>query len=478
MQITQKTNEKLKRAYEITVPHTTIATEVEKKLQEIGKTAKMPGFRPGKIPAHILKQNYGQRVMGEVIELTIDQSVREAITKESLKPALQPKVEITSFEDGKDLSFSMELEVLPEVPAIAYDKVSINRVVPVVADEDVDETLNQLASNYKDFSPISGNRAAKNGDQVEMDFKGMLDGEAFDGGAATGHRLELGSGQFIPGFEEQLVGVKKGDEKAIPLTFPTEYHAEHLAGKDVVFEVKVHDILEAQESKIDDAFAQRFGTESVEQLKERMAESLKADASQRCRVHAKKELFDALDAQVKCELPETMLEREVASLKQQNEQAPEGDKIDEAEIGDIAERRVKLGIVLAELAAQEKITVSQEELNQALFAEAQKYPGQEQKVFEHFREHPEQLEGLRGPILEDKVVDFLLEKVKVTDKDIPLKEVAEYLEAQEESAAPKKKPAAKKKAAAKSDSSKKATATKKKAPAKKPAAKKSTTKAK
>ncbi len=471
MQLKQTKSETLFRSYDVTVPANDIEQQLNQRLNQLSKTIKMPGFRPGKVPVEIVKKQHGKNVMGEVLEKVVDQTMREAIEKEKLKPATQPKVEIKEFDEGKDLVYSMDVELLPDIPEIDFSKITVERPKIEVKDEDIQESLENLAQQAKQYEPIEGKRAAKKGDAVKIDFKGFIGDEAFEGGQAEGHQLVLGSNSFIPGFEDQLTGAKAGEEKEVKVSFPEDYHADHLAGKEARFEVKVHEILAEQEGRIDDELAKRMGLESLDSLKEVMKQQMQQEADKAAHLHAKKELFDELDALCDFPIPEGMEKNEFDAIWQQLQQAkaqnPDADEFKKpekelkAEYEEMAKRRVRLGILLAELGGKYKLQVTPQELQAAVNQEVQRYPGQEQQVMEFLQKNPQQLESFKGPILEEKVVNKLFEEVTVKEKPMTVAELQKLDEAEE---APKKKPSAKK------------AGEKKSADSKKPAGKSSTTK--
>lgn len=436
MKIEQVSAQKLKREYKVTVPANDFSTKMDQRLAEIAKKMKVPGFRPGKVPAKVVKQQHGQAVMGEVLQLVVEQSSREALKKENAKPALRPDIKIEKFEEGADLTFTMSFEVLPDVPEVKLEGITVTRPKVELEDEKVDEALKRMGEQMKHFHDKKDGAKAQKGDGVKIDFKGFIGDEAFEGGEAQGHTLELGSGQFIPGFEEQLIGSKAGDEVTVKVTFPKDYHSADLAGKEARFEVKVHKVLEAHGNTIDEAFAKELGFEDMKVLRDAVRQQLEGELAQACRARAKKQLFDVLNEKVNFDLPEKMLEMEFEAIWPQVERArketPDAKefkgKSDEAlkeEYKKMAERRVRLGILLAEMGAKQNIKVSQDELRGAIIAEARQYPGQEQKVIEYYQQHPDQIESFRGPILEEKVVDFILEKVKVEEKKMTMKELNE-----------------------------------------------------
>ena len=436
MQVKQVSADKLKREYTITVPANDISSKINERLQALGKNAKVAGFRPGKVPPQVIKKQYGKNVMGEVLDQMIQQTSSQALADEGIRPALQPKIEIIGdFEEGKDLEYKMELEILPEIPEVDLSKIKIEKPKANVGDKEIDEALERIARQAKSFNPVD--RKAKKGDAVLIDFKGFVGDEAFEGGEAKGHTLELGSDSFIPGFEDQLVGTKAGDKKDVNVTFPEQYHSDDLAGKEAKFEVTVHEVQEAAPQEVNDELATQLGLESLDKLKEAITEQMNGEIEQACRTKAKKALFDQLYEQYVFDTPEEMTELEFKSIWQQVEQARaadpdseefkgKSDKALEKEYREMAERRVRLGILLADIGNKQELTISQQELTNAIMAEARQYPGQEQKVFEHYQEHPEHLEAIRGPLLEEKVVDFILEKVTVKEVETTLEDLQKF----------------------------------------------------
>lgn len=473
MQIKETAKKGLKREYTVTVPAKDVEAQTEAKLKEVGQTAKIAGFRPGHIPVNMLKQRYGKSVMGEVLEKSVHDATHKVIDEKKLRPALQPEIKITSFEEGKDLEFTMSVELFPEVPEIDLKKIEIEKPTFDIAEKDVDEAVERLAERNKVRKPKADSAKAAKGDVVRIDFKGLKDGVAFDGGTAENFSLELGSGQFIPGFEDQLIGAKKGDDVKVDVTFPKEYHAQDLAGKPVVFEVKVHEVLTSEAAKVNDEFAKEIGFDSLKALKGSIKEHLAKDYEQYARNRMKKDLFDKLEDVCTFEVPEGMVESEFkqiwAKLKQAQEQgdpsvAGRDDKELEKEYRGIAERRVRLGVFLAELGRKQKVQVSQQELMGAVVEQARQFPGQEHQVVEFYQKNPAHIEELRGPLFEDKVVDNIFNEVKTKEKKISLEELVK-LDLEDEK--PTKKTTKK---AAKKDDAKAEEAEAK--PAKKTAAKK------
>ena len=464
MKVSELKNNKLEREYQVTVEAETLNRKMDEQLKSIGNRVKIPGFRPGHIPVKLLKQRYGKSVMGEVLENTVNSTSGDVIRERNERPAMQPKIEILSFEEGKELQYKMSYEVLPEIPEVDFAKVKLEKLSYDIPEKELTEGLERLAERRKSYEVKKG--AAKLGDAVKIDFTGYLNGEKFEGGASENFTLELGSNQFIPGFEEQLVGAKAGDEKTVKVSFPEDYHSKDLAGKPTEFKVVVHEVLESKPVKIDDDFAKGLGLEGLSELKKALGEQLSKDYDQMVRAKLKKQLFDQLDTAYAFEAPKTMVEMEFNSIWERLQEAQKaGDEsVNKPEVElrkeyqAIAERRVRLGLLLADIGRRNNLKVGQDELSRAVMEQARQYPGQEKKIFEYYQQNPQQLEELRGPILEEKAVDFILGQAKVADKKTTIDELMR----EEDEDAPKAKKAGKKDSA--KDEAKPA--------AKKPAAKK------
>ena len=496
MQVTEVKSEGLSREYKIALPAKEIEEKVSLKLQEIARTASLPGFRPGKVPVSLLRKRYGPSVMSEVLESAVSTSAEQAMTEKGIRPAGQPEFEVTSFEDGKDLEYTIKLDILPEVTVPDLSKIKVERMVPKIDKKDIDETLQRIADANKTSEPITTKRKTKAGDIVSIDFVGKIGGEPFAGGAAEGYELELGSNSFIPGFEDQLTGVNVGDDIEVKVNFPDEYGAEELAGKEAVFEVKLHEIREGKPSPIDDDLAKKAGAENLEKLREMITEEQGREFKQYGRMIVKRQLLDQLADMVDFEVPPKLAEQEYNSIIHQwqheqhgsdaqnadekahaeaHEFEPDADQVEEFK--GIAARRVRLGLLLSEIGRNNSIQIAQEDLNRAMMEEARKYPGQEQQVLEYFKNNPQALEQISAPVFEDKIIDFVLEMAKVTDKPATMEELVAALQADNEaqqdatSKPAKKKAAPKKKAAAKKDDGDEAALKKKPAAKKKPAKK-------
>lgn len=451
MKIEALKKDKLNHEYKVIMDDAEIQQKMDARLQEISQTVKMKGFRPGKAPLKMVRAQYGEALKGEILERAVNDGATQAINENELRPAMQPKIEVNSFEDGKGLEFTMSVELLPEIKLMDFKNISLTRKTSTPDEKTIDEALERVAENQKTSKPIKEKRALKKGDIAMIDFDGKVDGERRPGMKGEGHPLELGSGSFIPGFEEQLIGKKAGDKVEVKVTFPEDYGSTELAGKEAIFDVEVKDIHEPVKPEIDDDFAKSLGFDDKKALEEAIKEQMQREYDQMSRMHLKRELLDALDEAHKFDLPHGMVHAEEHNILHQ---VADQMKIEESEIpdsekkeyADIAARRVKLGLVLAEVGRENKIEINQQELQQAVIREAQRYPGQEQQVFEMYQKNPQALESLKAPLFEDKVVDFILEIAKLQDNQVSVDELMKDPdeEASEAKPASKKKPAAKK----------------------------------
>ncbi len=480
MQVKEVKQDGLTHELEITIGSKEIDERIDNRLKEVSKTIRLPGFRPGKVPMKIMKSKYGKAVMGEVLELTVNETSDKVIKDKKLKPALKPKIEVKEFDEGKDLVYSMAVEVMPDFKVQDVKGLKLEKLVAEPAKKDIDESLQKIAENNEVTQPIKGDRKTKDGDTVVIDFHGRTadDNVEHEGMHAHGHKLKLGSGQFIPGFEEQLVGQKAGEKVEVKVSFPEQYGAQELAGRDAIFDVEIQEIHEAKPAKVDDDLAKALGLEDEKALRAAVEEQSKKELDEYSRMKLKRSLLDILDEKHSFEVPAGMLDMEFENIKRQVEMehqqsggTAELSKDEEAELKEIAERRVRLGLVLSEIGNENKITISDADIQKAVIMEAQKYPGQEKQVFDFYSKNQQALESLRAPLFEEKVVDYILELAEVSEKKVSIDELTAE---DEEEAKPKKKAAAKKSTAKKADDKKddaeKKPAAKKKAPAKKKAA--------
>lgn len=434
MQVSETLSEGLKREYKVVVDAADMEAKVTDKLIDLAKEAQMPGFRPGKVPVKILRRTYGRQLLGEVLEQTVNEATTETLEKHDLTPAMQPKVEVVSFDEGADLEYTIQLEVMPEFDPMDFASLTLERVVAEMAEGEVDERVGSLAQQFKEFTEAAEGQAAQDGDTVVIDFKGSVDGEPFDGGTAEEHSLELGSNSFIPGFEEQLVGVKKDNELAVKVTFPEEYQAENLAGKEAEFAVTVREVKVPLPVSVDDALAEKLGLENLQALKHAVREQSEKDFATISRTKLKRVLLDALAEGHDFEVPPSLVDGEfeqiwnrvVEDLKRQDKTVADLDKSEEeakAEYRDIAVRRVRLGLLLSKVGQDNNLTVNQDEVNRVMAEQAQNFPGQEQQIFEYYQSNPEMRAQLEAPIMEDKVVDFIIEMAQVNETKVSVEEL-------------------------------------------------------
>ncbi|MBM7068067.1 trigger factor [Actibacterium sp. 188UL27-1] len=427
MQVSETLNDGLKRGYQITITAAELEAKVTEKLTEAQPEVEMKGFRKGKVPLALLKKQFGPRLLGEAMQEAVDGAMSSHFEETGDRPAMQPKVEMKgeNWKEGDDVEVDMSYEALPDIPEIELGDIALERLVVKSDEASVTEALDELAGQAKNFKERKKGTKAKDGDQVVMDFVGKVDGEAFEGGTAEDFPLELGSGQFIPGFEEQLVGVKAGEEKSVEVTFPEEYQAEHLAGKLAVFDCTIKEVKEPAAAEIDDELAKKFGADDLEALKTQIGERLEAEYTGAARAIMKRALLDTLDEKVSFDLPPSLVDAEAGQIAHQlwHEENPEVEGHDHPEIEatdehrSLAERRVRLGLLLAELGNKNNVEVSDAEMTQAVMNQARQYPGQERQFFEFVQQNPQMQQQMRAPIFEDKVVDFIFELAKIEDKE-------------------------------------------------------------
>lgn len=508
MQIEELLNDGLKREYKIVVAAKELDDRLDNVLNEFRATASIKGFRPGKAPLSLLKRMHGDRAKGQVLSETMQETSTKLFEEKNIRPATRPEVDMDEYEDGKDFAYTLKVEILPEVSVDDFKAPALERWIAEVEDKTVDEFVERIASQQKTFKKAAKTAKAEEGDAVLIDYVGTIDGVEFEGGKGEDFQLELGSGMFIPGFEDQLVGAKAGQDVTVKVAFPEQYQAEDLAGKDAEFAVTVKEVRKPAEAKVDEDFAKNMGFDDLAALKESVKGQLAADNESLTRAHMKRGLLDALADEYDFDVPAGMVDMEFRQIWEQikrdaimsgdakpedfeGKDAPE-DEAEAEEFRGIAERRVRLGLLLSELGVKNDIQVNQEEVNRKIIEEARRFPGQEAQVFEFYQKNEEARAQLRAPIFEEKVVDFVLEQADVTEKKVTRDELEAAVRAIDEEdanpakgkkpakkkAAPKK--AAPKKAAAKKPAKKAADETKaapkkaaaKKAPAKKPAAKK------
>ncbi len=449
MQIKQTKKDKLQAEFTVTLTAGEVDQKINEKLEEIGKTVKMPGFRPGKVPMALLKSKYGQAVMGEVLESAVNDSTLKAINENNLRPATRPKIEVKSFDEKSGLEYNMAIELLPEIKVMDFSGLKIEKLTAKPEPKAVKEALERIASSNKTSEKVEENRGAKIGDIVVIDFDGTVDGKPFPGMKGNDFSLELGTKSFIDTFEDQLVGAKAGDKKTVNVTFPKDYGHAELQGVKAVFEVAVKELRTPVAAKLDDEFAKSLGFESLAKVEEAIEKQMQSEYDQVARMNVKRALLDALDEGHDFDVPAGMVQSEFFSIWRQvkghqhkddpshvhgeacDHDHDEGTKEERDEYMDIANRRVKLGLVLAEAGRINKIEVTTPELQQAVVNEARRYPGRERQVFEFYQKNPNALEGLKAPIYEDKVVDFILENAKVDTRQVSIEELTKAAEEEE-----------------------------------------------
>ena len=405
-----------------------MAAKVDEKLVEARPEIEMKGFRKGKVPMALLKKQYGQRLMGEAMQESIDGAMSKHFEDSGDRPAMQPAVKMTNedWKEGDDIHVEMSYEALPIIPEVDLKKIKLEKMIAKADEASVEEALANLAETAQDFKDRKKGTKSKDGDQVTIDFLGKVDGEAFEGGAAEDYPLVLGSNSFIPGFEEQLVGVKVDEDVEVTVTFPAEYGAENLAGKDAVFECKIKAVKAPKAAEINDELATKFGAEDLAALKGQISERLEAEYAGAARAVQKRHLLDALDKMVKFDLPPSLVEAEAGQIAHQlwHDENPDVQGHDHPEIeptdehNELAERRVRLGLLLAELGQKAEIQVTDAEMTQAMMNQARQYPGQEREFFEFVQKNPQMQQQMRAPLFEDKVVDYVFELATVKDKEV------------------------------------------------------------
>jgi trigger factor len=442
MQVTETLNEGLKRAYNILLTANQLEESVQGKLIEAQPTFEMKGFRKGKVPMSLLKKQFGQQIMGEVMQESIDNAMKEHFDNTGDRPAQQPSMEMKdgdSWKQGDDVEVSISYERLPDIPEVDFKKIKLKRMVVEVDDKAIKEGLENLAKNAQNFEDRKKGSKSKDGDQVNINFLGKIDGEAFEGGAGEDYPLVLGSNSFIPGFEEQLVGKKAEDKVEVKVSFPEDYNSKNLAGKNAIFDCMINAVKQPKPSVVDDEMAKQFGSEDLKSLKEQLKERLGAEYVAAARQLTKRELMDSLDKMVKFELPESLVEAESSQIAHQlwHDENPdvEGHDHPEIETNDeakkLGERRVRLGLLLAELGRKNEITISDQEMQQSVFEEARKYPGQEKEFFEFVQKNEEIQQQLRAPLFEDKVVNFVFELSTITEKKVSKDELQKAIESED-----------------------------------------------
>jgi len=448
MQVTETLSDGLKRAYTIVVPAADIENRRTARLTNLGKTVRLPGFRPGKVPMPVIRQRFGGAVSAEVLEESVSEATQQVLSDRGLRPALQPKLEVVTENPAaptpaQDLEFKLEFEVFPEITLPDFGTISVTRLKSEVAPEIVDKTLENIARRQRTLEPLTEaelaargeNTGAQAGDVLTVDFVGKVDGEEFPGGKGNDIEVDIGESGFIPGFAEQLIGMKPEETRTIEVTFPADYGMPTLAGKPATFEVTAKALSRPDVPAVDAALAEKLGYDSLEEMREFIIQQNQREYDQMSRLRLKRELLDALVAMASFAVPQGMVDREFEQIWQRLTADKEAGRLDDddkdkdeetlrGEYRAIAERRVRLGLLLAEVGRTNNLSVTDEELGRAMRREASRFPGQEQQMIELFRKYPALVDNLRGPIFEEKVVDFLLELAQVTDQVVTPEDLA------------------------------------------------------
>jgi trigger factor len=435
MQVIETLSDGLKRGYTVVVPVADIEGKRTKRLTELGRTLNLPGFRPGKVPMPVVKQRFGTAVTAEVLEESVSEATRQVLADRGLRPAMQPKVDVVTIEEAKDLEFKVELELLPEIALPDFSAIALTRMKAEPTAESIDKALGDIAQRNRTLTEVEPPRPAAKGDVLTIDYLGKIDDVAFPGGTGSDMDVELGGTGFIPGFADQLEGLSPGEIRTISVTFPEEYGAKDLAGKPATFEVTAKALKQPVVPAIDEELAKQLGFETLEQLRGIITTQIQREYDQLSRLRLKRQLLDALAALVSFPVPEGMVQAEFDQIWQRIEAGRKEGQVDDedkdkdddtlkTEYRGIAERRVRLGLLLSEIGRANGIAVNPDEMTRAMRAEASRYPGQETQVMEFFRKNPQAAEGLRAPIYEEKVVDFVLELAKVTDTPVTAEELA------------------------------------------------------
>ena len=438
MKVTENKAEGLKRDYNIVIASQDIATKFDEELKEVGKKVNLSGFRPGKAPLPFLKKKYGDSIMGEVLDKVISDSVKALFTEQDIKPALQPKVDIVSFKEGEDLEFSVKVEILPKIPPIDFSKIKIKKVYSEVEEKDIDKALSDLAKSRRDTEAVKEAREAIKGDIAVIDFVGSVGGKEFPGGTGKSFPLELGSGSFIPGFEDQVIGLKAGEEKVIKVKFPDNYHAKDLAGKDAEFKVFLKELRCLKPTEVNEDLAKAFGQESLSKLREVIKGELSKEYESITHSHLKRALLDALAEQYHFEVPEGMKDLEFSNIWKQLEQEEQQkgnkqpDESLKSEYQDIADRRVRLGLILAEVGNSENIQANSADINRVLLAEASRYPGREKMLFDFYSKNERFRDSIQAQVFEDKVVSYILEKVQTEPHKVSVEDLYSWYDKEED----------------------------------------------
>lgn len=437
MKIKETKSEGLSREYNITISAKDFSAAVEKKLHEIAKTVSMAGFRAGKVPFAMVEKKYKGSAYSEALDDILRDGVNDLLKEKNLRPVFTPDVDLKKFEEGKDIEFTVAMEVMPEIELKDFSSIKVEKLVADVPSEEVEKALKYMADSRRDSVKVEENRATKKGDIAVIDFVGSIDGVEFPGGKGEAYPLEIGSNSFIPGYEDQLIGKKVGEVVDVKATFPENYHAKDLAGKEALFVTTIKEIREIKKAEINDEFAKSMGKDSLDALKEDVKTRISQDYDAASKMKLKRSLLDALDKAYKFDVPQKLVDMEYESIVKQYEAAKKNNQLDEEEKNkkeadllkeykEIAVRRVKLGLLLAEVGNNAKVEVKQEDINKAIMTEAQRYPMQAKAIFDFYLKNKEAIERLRTQVYEEKVIDYVLSKVETKEKKVSVEELYNF----------------------------------------------------
>ena len=439
MKITKKSSKGLKREFNLSFSHEEISKKIDSKLIEIGSSARIPGFRPGKVPLSIIKSRVGKEVTNEVVHNSVEEATKKVISDEKLRPVMKPFVDIQEYNEGSELKVHIGMEIMPKITPMDLSKIKIEKQISDVSETEINETLERLSEQNQKTKKVEIKRKSKMKDTLVIDFEGKMDGVPFEGGTGKDYHLSLGSNSFIPGFEEGLVGLNAGDKKSLNLSFPKDYGMKKLEGKKVTFDVKVNEIREKDKTTIDDQFAKNLGMESLKTLRDAIKSQIEKDHDNASRLKLKKKLLDVLDEKHIFELPMGMIDEEYKAVcsslnkKNNNDQNHNDDdkvkslpdegmtKSEKIDAKEIATRRVKLGLLMGEIGRLNNLEVSEDDINKAIIQESQKYPGQEKQVLEFYKNNKDASQKIAGPIFEEKVVDFIFEMASLKELKVDVK---------------------------------------------------------
>ena len=436
MKIEEKKNKGLDLEWKVLIPSSSINSKLDEKYKDLAKNVKIPGFRPGKVPVNIIKKRFSQSVISEILDTVINENLRNAFLDKKIRPSVQPSVDIEKYEEGKDLSLNVKIQKMPEVKDFDLKTISLEKSNLNIKEEDINNTLNDIAKKHERFAPLTKKRSSLDGDLVLFDYEGKIDNKKFENGSGKDETVVLGSNKYIPGYEEQMVGLNIGDEKEIKVKFPDDYREKSLAGKDASFHIKIKDIQErVKKIAIDDQLAKEVGEKSLQNLKEKIQDKMNNEFKTLSFLKMRRQATELLLKKLNFELPSRMVDDEINFLKSNSKDKKE------KEIEDLAKRRVKLGIIISSISEKNKIIVEDSDLTKSVVEEAKKYPGQEQQVVKFYKENPSMMNNLRGVALEEKVMNFVVNSCKKIEKKCTMDELfnSDFLKEEKSEISRKKK---------------------------------------